>query len=161
MYAKKYKKTKKTQEIQYADDANHPVHTNAIRNGGVVSFEHHGYNRNMNIEEIQARLDKFAKDRDWDQFHNPKNLSMALSVEVAELVEIFQWSNSDGLNEIKDLDTRRKIEEEIADIFIYLLMISRKLNLDLSQIINKKIEKNEKKYPISKSKGKSDKYDKL
>ena len=66
----------------------------------------------MNIEEIQARLDKFAKDRDWDQFHNPKNLSMALSVEVAELVEIFQWSNSDGLNEIKDLDTRRKIEEE-------------------------------------------------
>ena len=120
-----------------------------------------GYNRNMNIEEIQARLDKFAKDRDWGQFHSPKNLSMALSVEVAELVEIFQWSNSDGLDEIKDLDTRRKIEEEVADIFIYLLKISGKLNLDLPQIINEKIGKNEKKYPISKSKGKSDKYDKL
>ena len=115
----------------------------------------------MNIEEIQARLDKFAKDRNWDQFHSPKNLSMALSVEVAELVEIFQWSNSGGLDEIKDPETRKNIEEEIADIFIYLIKISGKLNLDLSKVINEKIDKNEKKYPISKSKGKSDKYNKL
>tara|TARA_B100000965_G_C19366626_1_gene658388 strand:+ start:75 stop:422 length:348 start_codon:yes stop_codon:yes gene_type:complete len=115
----------------------------------------------MNIEEIQKRLDKFAKDRDWDQFHSPKNLSMALSVEVAELVEIFQWSNSGGLNEIENPETRKKIEEEVADIFIYLLKISAKLNLDLPQIINDKIDKNEKKYPVEKSKGKSDKYDKL
>tara|TARA_E500000178_G_C16756685_1_gene632826 strand:+ start:131 stop:478 length:348 start_codon:yes stop_codon:yes gene_type:complete len=115
----------------------------------------------MNIDEIQKRLDKFAKDRDWDQFHSPKNLTMALSVEVAELVEIFQWSNSGGLDEIDDLETRKKIEEEVADIFIYLLKISAKLNLDLSHIINEKINKNEKKYPINKSKGKSDKYDKL
>ena len=111
----------------------------------------------MNIEEIQARLDKFAKDRNWDQFHTPKNLTMALSVEVAELLEIFQWSNSGGLDEIKDIETRKKIEEEIADIFIYLIKISGKLNVDLSKIINEKIDKNEKKYPIDKSYGSSKK----
>ena len=72
----------------------------------------------MDIKKLQKRLEKFAKDRDWEQFHNPKNLSMALSVEVAELVEIFQWSNSGGLDEIKDLDKRKKIEEEVADIFV-------------------------------------------
>ena len=99
----------------------------------------------MNIEEIQARLDKFAKDRNWDQFHTPKNLTMALSVEVAELLEIFQWSNSGGLEEIKDIETRKKIEEEIADIFIYLIKISGKLNVDLSKIINEKIDKNAEK----------------
>ena len=115
------------------------------------------YNRIMNIEEIQARLDKFAKDRNWDQFHTPKNLTMALSVEVAELLEIFQWSNSGGLEEIKDIETRKKIEEEIADIFIYLIKISGKLNVDLSKIINEKIDKNEKKYPIDKSYGSSKK----
>ena len=71
----------------------------------------------MNVEEIQARLNKFTKDRDWDQFHSPKNLTMALSVEVAELVEIFQWSNSGGLNEIQDPETIKQIEEEVADIF--------------------------------------------
>ena len=112
----------------------------------------------MNIEEIQKRLDKFAKDRDWDQFHSPKNLTMALSVEVAELVEIFQWSNSGGLDEIKDPVKRKKIEEEIADILIYLIKISGKLDLDLEKIINQKIEKNEKKYPIEKSFGNSKKY---
>ena len=115
----------------------------------------------MNIIEIQARLEKFAKDRNWDQFHTPKNLTMALSVEVAELVEIFQWSNSGGLDEIKDPETRKKIEEEIADIFIYLLKISSKLNCDLDEIIQSKINKNEKKYPIEKSFGDSKKYDDL
>ena len=95
----------------------------------------------MNIDEIQKRLDKFAKDRDWDQFHSPKNLTMALSVEVAELVEIFQWSNSGGFDEINDLETRKKIEEEVADIFIYLLKISAKLNLDLTHTL--RLSKNE------------------
>ena len=115
----------------------------------------------MNIDEIQKRLDKFAKDRDWEQFHNPKNLAMALSVEVAELVEIFQWSNSGGLDEIKDEKIRKKIEEEIADIFIYLIKISGKLNLDLMKIIYEKIEKNEQKYPVDKSRGSSKKYSDL
>ena len=112
----------------------------------------------MDIKKIQERLENFAKDRNWEQFHTPKNLTMALSVEVAELVEIFQWSNSGGLDEIKDPETRKKIEEEIADVLIYLIKISGKLDLDLEKIINQKIEKNEKKYPIEKSFGSSKKY---
>ena len=107
----------------------------------------------MNIKEIQERLDKFAKDRDWDQFHSPKNLTMALSVEVAELVEIFQWSNSGGLEEIKDLETRKKIEEEIADIFIYLIAFCNQNNIDIKQAIDKKMAKNKKKYPVETFKG--------
>ena len=102
----------------------------------------------MNIEEIQKRLRKFSVDRDWGKFHSPKNLTMALSVEVAELVEIFQWSNSGGLDEIENPDIRKSIEEELADIFIYLLKISDKLNLDIEKTIHQKIDKNEKKYPI-------------
>tara|TARA_Y100001958_G_C21212699_1_gene538285 strand:+ start:81 stop:428 length:348 start_codon:yes stop_codon:yes gene_type:complete len=112
----------------------------------------------MNVEEIQKRLRKFATDRDWKKFHSPKNLTMALSVEVAELVEIFQWSNSGGLDEIENPDIRKNIEEELADIFIYLLKISDKLNIDIEQSIHQKIEKNEKKYPIDKSFGSSKKY---
>lgn len=115
----------------------------------------------MNIDKIRKRLEKFTKDRDWEQFHSPKNLSMALSVEVAELVEIFQWSNSGGLDEITDPKKREKIKEEIADIFIYLIKISSKLDFDLDVIINEKIDRNEKKYPIEKSKGKSLKYNEL
>ena len=122
-----------------------------------MKMRHNYRERCMNIDEIQKRLDKFAKDRDWDKFHSPKNLVMALSVEVAELVEIFQWSNSGGLEEIEDLNTRKKIEEEIADIFIYLIKISGKLNVDLTKIINEKIDKNEKKYPVDKSYGSSKK----
>ncbi len=74
---------------------------------------------------------------------------MALSVEVAELIEIFQWSNSGGLDEIKDENIRKDIEEEIADILIYLLIFSDKLNLNLSEIISKKIKKNADKYPVN------------
>ena len=78
----------------------------------------------------------------WEtQFHSPKNLSMALSVEVAELVEIFQWSNSGGLDEIANPNIKKNIEEELADIFIYLLKISDKLNIDIEKIIHQKIEK--------------------
>ena len=112
----------------------------------------------MNIEEIQKRLRTFAADRDWEKFHSPKNLTMALSVEVAELVEIFQWSNSGGLEEIENPNIRKNIKEELADIFIYLLKISDKLNLDIEKTIHQKIEKNEKKYPIDKSFGSSKKY---
>ena len=77
------------------------------------------------LENTIRVVDEFTKERDWEQFHTPKNLTMALSVEVAELLEIFQWSNSGGLEEIKDIETRKKIEEEIADIFIYLIFFKK------------------------------------
>ena len=79
----------------------------------------------MDLKLIQSRLKKFAEERDWEQFHSPKNITMALSVEVAELVEIFQWSNSGGLDEINNPDIKVQIEKEIADIFNYLLKLKK------------------------------------
>ena len=75
----------------------------------------------MDLEKIKLKLRSFAKERDWEQFHDPKNLSMALSVEVAELVEIFQWSRTGGLDEINNPKIKKEIEREIADIFNYLI----------------------------------------
>ena len=118
-------------------------------------------NRELNIEKISERLKKFSKDRNWEQYHSPKNLAMALSVEVAELVEIFQWSNDGGTKEIKDPDTRKQIEEEIADIFNYLVKFVDLMEIDLEKISLEKIQKNDEKYPVEKSKGKSEKYNKL
>jgi len=112
----------------------------------------------MDIEKIKLKLREFAKVRDWEKFHSPKNLSMALSVEVAELVQIFQWSNSGGLDEIKDLAKKKEIEEEIADIFNYLVKLCDALYIDLEKVSLDKIEVNEKKYPVEKFKGTSKKY---
>ena len=115
----------------------------------------------MDLEKIKLELRRFTKERDWEQFHDPKNLSMALSVEVAELVEIFQWSKSGGLDEIKDPETKEAIQKEIADIFNYLLKLVDLMDMDLEKVALEKIQENAKKYPIEKSLGKSDKYHKL
>ena len=88
----------------------------------------------MDLEKIKVKLKKFSNDRDWEQFHSPKNLAMAISVEVAELVEIFQWENDGGLQKITDLNTRKQIEDEIADIFNYLVKFVD--ILDIVQIVN-------------------------
>ena len=112
----------------------------------------------MDIERIKLKLKEFAEERDWEQFHDPKNLSMALSVEVAELVEIFQWSKSGGLDEIKDPETKKAIEKEIADIFNYLLKIVDLMDIDLEKASLEKIKENAEKYPIDLSKGTSKKY---
>ena len=112
----------------------------------------------MDLQLIQSRLRKFSEERDWEQFHNPKNITMALSVEVAELVEIFQWSNSGGLDEINDPDIKVQIEKEIADIFNYLLKLTDMLNIDLEKAALNKIEENDAKYPVEKFKGISKKY---
>jgi dCTP diphosphatase len=112
----------------------------------------------MDIKLIQSRLKKFAEERDWEQFHSPKNITMALSVEVAELVEIFQWSNSGGLDEINDPDIKVQIEKEIADIFNYLLKLTDMLDIDLEKAALNKIDENDAKYPVEKFKGISKKY---
>lgn len=112
----------------------------------------------MDLQYIQSRLKKFAEERDWEQFHNPKNISMALSVEVAELVEIFQWSNSGGLDEINNPATKVQIEKEIADIFNYLIKLTDMLNIDLEKVALDKIQENNAKYPVEKFKGISKKY---
>jgi NTP pyrophosphatase (non-canonical NTP hydrolase) len=112
------------------------------------------------FEIIKETLGDFAKERDWDQFHSPKNLSMALIVEAAELVEHFQWlteEQSAGLSQRK-ID---EISEELADILIYLVRIADKLDVDLFTAVLKKIEKNSKKYPVEQAKGNARKYSEL
>lgn len=104
-------------------------------------------------EETKTRIRKFTSDRDWDQFHSPANLAKSIVIEASELLECFQW-NSDKFN-IED------VKEELADVMVYCQNLLDKLNLDEDDIINKKMDKNEAKYPVDKSKGNSLKYDKL
>lgn len=101
----------------------------------------------MNIDLIKERIQKFSDDRNWNQHHNPKNLAMALSVETAELVEIFQWLT---LEQASNLDGEKKehLKEEIADVAIYLIRICMKLDINLEEAILNKMIKNEKKYPL-------------
>ena len=115
----------------------------------------------MDIQKTQSQLRQFSQERDWEQFHTPKNLVMALAVESAELLELFQWSNSGGREELEDAETRRNVEDEVADVFNYILRIADVLKIDLEEVSKRKIENNAQKYPVGKSKGKSTKYTKL
>jgi|TARA_B110000438_G_scaffold242506_1_gene242091 NTP pyrophosphatase (non-canonical NTP hydrolase) len=114
----------------------------------------------MDLNKIQKRLREFASDRDWEQFHDPKNLTMALSVEVSELLEIFQWSKDGGIDEIKDEKIKKEIEREIADVFNYIIRLSDILDIDIEKAAHIKIDENEIKYPVEKFKGSSRKYNK-
>ena len=109
------------------------------------------------LESLRNVLREFAKDRDWDQFHTPKNLSMALIAEAAELIEHFQWVDGDK-SHLLEPKTRQAVEEELADILIYLVRISNKLGVDLLQASSRKIELNAQKYPADKVRGSSKKY---
>ena len=109
------------------------------------------------LESLRDRLREFAKERDWDQYHTPKNLSMALIAEAAELVEHFQWVEGDKSHLLED-KTRTSVEEELADILIYLVRISDKLGIDLYQAVERKLEINEKKYPAELVRGSAKKY---
>ncbi len=109
------------------------------------------------IEILRDRLRVFAKERDWDQFHTPKNLSMALIAEAAELVEHFQWVDGDKSHLLEE-KVRPSVEEELADIFIYLVRIADKLDIDLYSAADRKIAINARKYPADKVKGSAKKY---
>ena len=115
------------------------------------------YNCVMNIKQIQQQLSKFASDRDWEQFHTPKNLTMALSVEASELVEIFQWLTPDQSSNLSDKQMVA-IEEEVADVAIYLLRLCDVLDINLSDVVENKIKVNDEKYPVDLSKGNAKKY---
>ena len=109
------------------------------------------------MKELIKNIRKFAQKRDWDQFHSPKNLAMALSVEVAEIVEHFQWltqAESDKIDPAK-LD---EIKGEIADVMIYLTRLADRLGINPVQAAKEKMQLNEKKYPIAKAKGNATKY---
>jgi dCTP diphosphatase len=110
------------------------------------------------LTRLRDRLRDFASARDWNQFHSPKNLAIALSVEAAELLEHFQWvSDKDSLTIPPD----SKIDEEIADVFLYLIRLADMLDIDLVQAADRKIEANSRKYPVEKSRGNAKKYTEL
>ncbi len=110
---------------------------------------------------MKAKLRTFAAERNWDQFHSPKNLSMALAAEAAELLEIFQWLTDEQSKEIVANEKEMaQVRQEIADVMIYLVRLSDKLGIDIEQAVLDKIAENEKKYPIHLSKGNAVKYNK-
>lgn len=104
-------------------------------------------------EETKERIRKFTEDRDWDQFHGPANLAKSIIIEAAELLECFQWSDTEY-----DL---QHVKEELADVIIYSQNLLDKLDLDVDEIVNMKMEQNEAKYPVEKAKGNAKKYTKL
>jgi len=110
----------------------------------------------MTQETINQIL-KFRDDRDWKQFHNPKDLAISISLEAAELLEVFQWSGPDTSNDNK----QEKIEEELADVIIYCILMADVCGLDIDEIVQEKIRVNNEKYPVDKAKGKSEKYNML
>ena len=105
------------------------------------------------LEQVMQRIDKFNKDRDWDKFHSPSNLAKSISIEANELLECFQWNDTEF-----DLED---VLEELADVMNYCIQMSQVLKVDIIDIINAKMDKTEKKYPVDKAKGVSTKYNKL
>ena len=106
------------------------------------------------IEEITKALLEFRNERDWEQFHNPKDLALAISIEAGELLELFLWKKAEDAE-------KEKIREELADIFAFAFLLAEKYHFDVKKIILEKIQSNAQKYPISKAKGTAKKYNEL
>ena len=107
---------------------------------------------NTPMEDVKKTIVKFTKDRDWNQFHSPTNLAKSIAIESGELLECFQWNDNFNKEDVCD---------ELADVIIYVILLADKLDVNLEEIIMKKMEKNSKKYPIEKAKGNSKKYTEL
>lgn len=106
------------------------------------------------LEELREAIVRFTRERDWDQFHNGKDLALALSIEAAELNEAFLWKQAEEVNV-------EKVKEELADIFNYAILIADKYGLDIKQIVMDKLKRNAEKYPVEKAYGSAKKYDEL
>ena len=114
------------------------------------------------LQDIKYRVFAFAKERDWEQFHAPKNLSMAIAAEAAELMEHFLWQSPEA--SCSDMDAeklRAKVEEELADVFIFAIEFANMTGIDIATIIDTKMKRNAEKYPVEKAKGRSVKYTEL
>lgn len=114
----------------------------------------------MISDALRLRLLEFRRDRDWEQFHSPKNLAAAISVEAAELLEHYQWAADSEVVQVT-AERRADIADEIADIAILLTYLANDLSFDLETIVESKLKRNAEKYPVAKSKGKSLKYDRF
>ena len=114
------------------------------------------------LQEIKDRVLAFAKERDWEQFHAPKNLSMAIAAEAAELMEHFLWQSPEASrSDMKAENLRSRVEEELADVFIYAIEFANMTGIDIATIIDTKMNRNAEKYPVEKAKGRSVKYTEL
>jgi NTP pyrophosphatase (non-canonical NTP hydrolase) len=109
------------------------------------------------LAELRKRIDQFVQERDWAQFHTPKNLAMAMIVEAAELVEQFQWNTPEESQQLSP-EKREAVSHELADTFVYLLRLAEVLEIDLIAAANAKIDLNAKKYPVEKARGSNAKY---
>lgn len=119
--------------------------------------EFQNYWSDIMTQETIDQVLKFRDDRNWKQFHNPKDLAVSISLEAAELLEVFQWSGSDTICESK----KDKIREELADVLNYCILMADVCGLDMDEIVQEKIEKNNAKYPVDKAKNSAKKYDEL
>lgn len=118
-----------------------------------LGYQNSGEIQGMNeLQKLMNQIAEFSKEREWDQFHSPENLAKSIVIEASELLECYQWSDDADL---------AAVEEELADVLNYCLLLASKLQLDPVEIVRKKLSINAQKYPIEKSKGRSTKYDKL
>jgi len=113
------------------------------------------------IKDLQRKVAKFRDDRDWTQFHGPKDIAISIAIEAAELMECFQWKSSERLEEYLKSEKSKAINEEMADILIYLLNLSDVLGVDILSVAYKKLDKNAQKYPVEKARGNAKKYTEL
>lgn len=108
-------------------------------------------------ELLVERIRAFCEERDWSQFHDPKNLAISLQLEASEVLELFQWTKDNQVKEGKEVE----IADELADVMYWLIMLANHYKIDLLEALDKKMDKNDAKYPVDKAKGKSDKYTEL
>lgn len=113
------------------------------------------------VEDLQNEIVKFRDDRNWKQFHTPKDLAMSICIEASELLECFQWKSEADIKTYLKSEKAAEISEEMADVLIYLLNLADVLNVDVIRAATKKLEKNSAKYPIEKAKGNAKKYTEL
>lgn len=112
----------------------------------------------MKTDELQKKIADFRDRRDWKQFHNPKDLSISLLLEAAELLEHFQWESPEEMAKLIKSDKLNDVKEELADVYYWVLLIANDLNIDLEEALLAKMKQNEEKYPIDKARGSHKKY---
>lgn len=121
----------------------------------------HAHDAATTLEALKERVRAFAVEREWLQFHTPKNLSMAIAAESAELMEHFLWARSEDRSRLEDPAKRQKIREELADILIFSIEFANIAGIDLTEAITEKMRRNAEKYPVEKARGRSEKYTEL
>lgn len=116
--------------------------------------------KQISLEDLQANIRKFCDERDWGQFHNPKDLAISLTLEATEVLEHFQWKSPDEMSE-HIVDKKTEVGEELADVLYWVLLLANKIDLNLTEAFQKKMDKNEIKYSVEKAKGSHKKYTEL